>query len=285
APRGELWDRAVAHWRTLKSDADAKFDREVAIDARSIKPQVTWGTSPEMVVTVDERVPDPDREKDAIRGEGMERALTYMGLRPNTPMTDIRIDKVFIGSCTNSRIEDLRAAAAIVRGRRLAANVKLAMVVPGSGLVKAQAEHEGLDRIFKDAGFEWREPGSSMPGVTSTRAGRTGPMRAARSTPISSSTSRATRVRAYCSRARTSAAEARGSTRPGRWPSMVFARSSRRPTPTYSSATAARTACCRSRSPTRKWIAYFMRRPPFRGFGSLSTSRNRRLRPRTAARW
>jgi len=162
APRGELWDRAVAHWRTLKSDPDAKFDREVAIDARSIKPQVTWGTSPEMVVTVDERVPDPDREKDAIRREGMERALTYMGLTPNTPMTDIRIDKVFIGSCTNSRIEDLRAAAAIVRGRRLASNVRLAMVVPGSGLVKAQAEHEGLDRVFKDAGFEWREPGCSM---------------------------------------------------------------------------------------------------------------------------
>ena len=162
APRGELWDRAVAHWRTLKSDPDAKFDHEVTIDARSIKPQVTWGTSPEMVVTVDGRVPDPDGEKDASRREGMERALTYMGLRPNTPMTDIRIDKVFIGSCTNSRIEDLRAAAAIVRGRRLAANVKLAMVVPGSGLVKAQAEHEGLDRIFKDAGFEWREPGCSM---------------------------------------------------------------------------------------------------------------------------
>src|SRR6059036_1281754 len=162
APRGELWDRAVAHWRTLKSDPGAKFDHAVTIDARSIKPQVTWGTSPEMVVTVDERVPDPDREKDATRREGMERALTYMGLRPNTPMTDIRIDKVFIGSCTNSRIEDLRAAAAIVRGRRLASNIRLAMVVPGSGLVKAQAEHEGLDRIFKDAGFEWREPGCSM---------------------------------------------------------------------------------------------------------------------------
>jgi len=159
---GELWDRAVAHWRTLKSDPGAKFDHEVTIDARSIKPQVTWGTSPEMVVTVDERVPDPDREKDATRRGSMERALTYMGLKPNTPMTDIRIDKVFIGSCTNSRIEDLRAAAAIVRGRRLASNVRLAMVVPGSGLVKAQAEHEGLDRIFKDAGFEWREPGCSM---------------------------------------------------------------------------------------------------------------------------
>src|SRR5207245_10259418 len=129
-------------------EQEAKCDREVTIDARSIKPQVTWGTSPEMVVTVDERVPDPDREKDAIRREGMERALTYMGLEPNTPMTDIRIDKVFIGSCTNSRIEDLRAAAAIVRGRRLAANVRLAMVVPGSGLLKAQPDQHGPDRSF-----------------------------------------------------------------------------------------------------------------------------------------
>src|SRR5689334_9694839 len=162
APRGEHWDRAVAHWRTLKSDPGATFDKEVAIDARSIKPQVTWGTSPEMVVTVDERVPDPDKEKDSIRREGMERALTYMGLAPNTPMIDIHIDKVFIGSCTNSRIEDLRAAAAIVRGRRIASSVRLAMVVPGSGLVKAQAEKEGLDRVFRDAGFEWREAGCSM---------------------------------------------------------------------------------------------------------------------------
>jgi 3-isopropylmalate/(R)-2-methylmalate dehydratase large subunit len=162
APRGELWDRAVAHWRTLESDAHAKFDRELTVDARSIKPQVTWGTSPEMVVTVDERVPDPDREKDAIRRESMERALTYMGLRPNTPMTDIRIDKVFIGSCTNSRIEDLRAAAAVVKGRRIASNIRLALVVPGSGLVKQQAEREGLDRVFRDAGFQWREPGCSM---------------------------------------------------------------------------------------------------------------------------
>lgn len=162
APRGESWERAAAHWRTLRSDPGARFDREVKIDARSIKPQVTWGTSPEMVVTVDERVPDPDKEKDAIRREGMERALIYMGLQPNTPITDIRIDKVFIGSCTNSRIEDLRAAAAIVRGRHVASNVRLAMVVPGSGLVKAQAEREGLDRVFKDAGFDWREPGCSM---------------------------------------------------------------------------------------------------------------------------
>jgi 3-isopropylmalate/(R)-2-methylmalate dehydratase large subunit len=162
APRGELWERAAAYWRTLQSDPDAKFDREVTIAARSLKPQVTWGTSPEMVVTVEDRVPDPDREKDTTRREGMERALLYMGLKPNTPITDIRIDKVFIGSCTNSRIEDLRAAAAIVRGQRVASNVKLAMVVPGSGLVKAQAEKEGLDRVFKDAGFEWREPGCSM---------------------------------------------------------------------------------------------------------------------------
>jgi len=162
APRGELWERAVAFWKTLKSDPGPNFDKEVTIAAASIKPQVTWGTSPEMVVTVDERVPDPDREKDSIRREGMERALTYMGLAPNTPMTDIRLDKVFIGSCTNSRIEDLRAAAAIVRGRRIASNISLAMVVPGSGLVKAQAEKEGLDRVFRDAGFEWREPGCSM---------------------------------------------------------------------------------------------------------------------------
>jgi len=162
APRGPSWDRAVAYWRTLRSDPGAKFDRDVSVDARSIKPQVTWGTSPEMVTTIDGRVPDPDKEKDSIRREGMERALVYMGLKPNTAITDIRIDKVFIGSCTNSRIEDLRAAAAIVRGRRVASNVRLAMVVPGSGLVKAQAEKEGLDRVFKDAGFDWREPGCSM---------------------------------------------------------------------------------------------------------------------------
>jgi 3-isopropylmalate/(R)-2-methylmalate dehydratase large subunit len=162
APAGPMWDRAVEHWRTLKSDLHAKFDRVVQIDAPEIKPQVTWGTSPEMVVAVDERVPDPDKEKDTVRREGMERALVYMGLAPNTAMTDIRVDKVFIGSCTNSRIEDLRAAAGVVRGRRVASNVRLAMVVPGSGLVKAQAEREGLDRIFRDAGFEWREPGCSM---------------------------------------------------------------------------------------------------------------------------
>jgi 3-isopropylmalate/(R)-2-methylmalate dehydratase large subunit len=162
APKGEMWDRAVAYWRTLKSDPGSKFDRVVEIDARTIKPQVTWGTSPEMVVAVDERVPDPDKEKDAIRREGMERALKYMGLEPNTPIQSIRVDKVFIGSCTNSRIEDLRAAATVVRGKRIASNIKLALVVPGSGLIKREAEREGLDRIFKDAGFEWREPGCSM---------------------------------------------------------------------------------------------------------------------------
>ena len=162
APQGAEWERAVAYWRTLKSDSDAKFEREVTLDAREIRPHVTWGTSPEMVVPVDDAVPDPDKEKDSVRREGMERALQYMGLKPRTPITDIRIDKVFIGSCTNSRIEDLRAAASVVRGRRKASNVKVAMVVPGSGLVKEQAEREGLDRIFRDAGFEWREPGCSM---------------------------------------------------------------------------------------------------------------------------
>ena len=162
APSAPLWDAAVAYWRTLKSDAGAKFDRELTIDAREIKPHVTWGTSPEMVVTVEDTVPDPEREKDAQRREAMERALHYMGLEPRTPITNIAIDKVFIGSCTNSRIEDLRAAASVVKGRRVAKNVKLALVVPGSGLVKEQAEREGLDRIFREAGFEWREPGCSM---------------------------------------------------------------------------------------------------------------------------
>jgi 3-isopropylmalate/(R)-2-methylmalate dehydratase large subunit len=162
APRGAEWDQAVAYWRTLRSDGGAQFDRVVELDARSVKPQVTWGTSPEMVTTIDGIVPDPRNEQDPVRREGMERALAYMGLNPNTPISEIRIDKVFIGSCTNSRIEDLRAAAAVVRGRHIAGNVKLAMVVPGSGLVKAQAEEEGLDRIFTAAGFEWREPGCSM---------------------------------------------------------------------------------------------------------------------------
>ncbi len=162
APAGPDWDRAVAYWRTLKSDSDAKFDRELVMAAREIKPQVTWGTSPEMVVAIDETVPDPEREKDPTRREGMERALAYMGLQPRMRVTDIRLDKVFIGSCTNSRIEDLRVAASVVRGRRVAGSLRQALVVPGSGPVKAQAEREGLDRIFRDAGFEWREPGCSM---------------------------------------------------------------------------------------------------------------------------
>ncbi|MBV6303289.1 3-isopropylmalate dehydratase large subunit [Candidimonas humi] len=162
APTGVLWDQAVKYWSTLHSDEGAKFDRVVEIDARQIVPQVTWGTSPEMVLPVDARVPDPDKEKDDVRRNGMERALQYMGLKPNTPLVDIRVDKVFIGSCTNARIEDLRAAAQVARGKHVASNVKLAMVVPGSGLVKKQAEQEGLDKIFVAAGFEWREPGCSM---------------------------------------------------------------------------------------------------------------------------
>jgi 3-isopropylmalate/(R)-2-methylmalate dehydratase large subunit len=162
SPSGPTWDAAVTYWRTLKSDPDAKFDREVKLDAREIKPQVTWGTSPEMVVTVDDAVPDPEKEKDSTRREGMERALIYMGLTPRTRITDIKLDKIFIGSCTNSRIEDLRAAAAVVKGRRIASSIRQAMVVPGSGLVKTQAEKEGLDKVFRDAGFEWREPGCSM---------------------------------------------------------------------------------------------------------------------------
>jgi 3-isopropylmalate/(R)-2-methylmalate dehydratase large subunit len=162
SPSGHDWDAAVLQWRQLVSDPGAKFDLVVNLEASTLRPQVTWGTSPEMVVTVDGVVPDPDKEKDSVRREGMERALVYMGLTPNTPINKILIDKVFIGSCTNSRIEDLRAAAQVVRGKRKAANVKLAMVVPGSGLVKAQAEAEGLHKIFTDAGFQWREPGCSM---------------------------------------------------------------------------------------------------------------------------
>ena len=162
APKGDLWDRAVGYWRTLKSDAGAKFDKLVRLDAATIKPQVTWGTSPEMVDTIDGRVPDPAKIQDPVKRKSLERALEYMGLAPNMPITEIRIDKVFIGSCTNSRIEDLRAAAEIVNGRTVASSVKLALVVPGSGLVKRQAEAEGLDRVFRDAGFEWREPGCSM---------------------------------------------------------------------------------------------------------------------------
>ena len=162
SPVGPHWEQAVTYWRTLHSDPEAKFDAVVMLDAADIRPQVTWGTSPEMVVAVDDRVPDPDKEKDPVKRDAIEKALVYMGLKPNTAINDIRIDKVFIGSCTNSRIEDLRAAAAVVRGKFRASNVKLAMVVPGSGLVKEQAEREGLDKIFRDAGFEWREPGCSM---------------------------------------------------------------------------------------------------------------------------
>jgi 3-isopropylmalate/(R)-2-methylmalate dehydratase large subunit len=162
APSGPHWPRAVEYWRTLHSDVGARFDLVVTLNAQDVKPQVTWGTSPEMVLAVDGRVPDPDQEKDSTRRDAMEKALAYMGLQPNTAIEDIRIDKVFIGSCTNSRIEDLRAAANVVRGKFRASNVKLAMVVPGSGLVKQQAEREGLDVIFRAAGFEWREPGCSM---------------------------------------------------------------------------------------------------------------------------
>ncbi len=164
SPRGVEWDHAVAHWRTLQSDPGARWDAVVELDAAQIQPQVTWGTSPEMVLPVDGRVPDPDKEKDAVKRGAIERALAYMGLEPNKAITDIRIDKVFIGSCTNSRIEDLREAAAVVRraGSRVAGNVRLALVVPGSGQVKAQAEAEGLHEVFRAAGFEWREPGCSM---------------------------------------------------------------------------------------------------------------------------
>jgi 3-isopropylmalate/(R)-2-methylmalate dehydratase large subunit len=163
-PTGVEWEQAVAYWSTLQSDADAAFDAVVELDAAQIIPQVTWGTSPEMVLPVDQRVPDPDKERDPVKRDAIERALKYMGLEPNKLLADIHVDKVFIGSCTNSRIEDMREAAAVVRrlGKRVAANVKVAMVVPGSGLVKAQAEREGLDKVFKAAGFEWREPGCSM---------------------------------------------------------------------------------------------------------------------------
>ena len=164
APKGEALRHALQYWRTLHSDVDAKFDAVVELRAEEIAPQVTWGTSPEMVLAISDRVPDPEKERDANKRSAMERALEYMGLVPNTPLSNISIDKVFIGSCTNSRIEDIRAAAKVVDrlGKKVATNVKLALVVPGSGLVKAQAEREGLDRVFKAAGFEWREPGCSM---------------------------------------------------------------------------------------------------------------------------
>ena len=161
---GPEWDHAVAYWKTLQSDPGAHFDAVVELDASAIVPQVTWGTSPEMVLGIDGQTPDPDKEKDDVKRDAIERALTYMGLQPGKALADIRIDKVFIGSCTNSRIEDMREAAAMVKklGQKVANNVKLAMVVPGSGLVKEQAEREGLHEIFKGAGFEWREPGCSM---------------------------------------------------------------------------------------------------------------------------
>jgi 3-isopropylmalate/(R)-2-methylmalate dehydratase large subunit len=162
APQGEHWDRAVESWQDLHSDADAAFDRTVTLDASQLQPQVTWGTSPEMVVPVDGVIPDPNKEPDPVKREGMQNALTYMDLTPGTAITDIRPDHVFIGSCTNARIEDLRAAATAIRGRKVAPGIKQALVVPGSGLVKAQAEAEGLDKLFTKAGFEWREPGCSM---------------------------------------------------------------------------------------------------------------------------
>ena len=164
SPAGVEWDHAVSYWRTLHSDPGAHFDAVVELDAAQIKPQVTWGTSPEMVLPIDGRVPDPDKEKDDVKRGAIERALTYMGLQPNKAIADITVDKVFIGSCTNSRIEDMRDAAAVIKrlGGRIAPNIRLALAVPGPGQVKAQAEREGLHEIFKAAGFEWREPGCSM---------------------------------------------------------------------------------------------------------------------------
>ncbi|GGX19920.1 3-isopropylmalate dehydratase large subunit [Undibacterium macrobrachii] len=162
SPQNDDWDKAVAYWNTLHSDEGAQFDAVVTLSAQDIQPQVTWGTSPEMVVAIDGQTPDPKNESDPVKRDAIEKALAYMDLQPNMPMSAIQIDKVFIGSCTNSRIEDLRAAAQVVAGKTRASNVKLAMVVPGSGLVKQQAEQEGLDKIFTAAGFEWREPGCSM---------------------------------------------------------------------------------------------------------------------------
>lgn len=162
APSGAEWDQAVSSWRKLVSDPDAQFDEVVELCGDEIKPQVTWGTSPEMVLPIDAVTPDPAQQEDSVKREGYKRALQYMGLEANTPITDIRLDRVFIGSCTNSRIEDIRQAAAVINGRKVADSVKQALVVPGSGLVKQQAEQEGLDRIFIEAGFEWRDPGCSM---------------------------------------------------------------------------------------------------------------------------
>lgn len=162
APKGEDWDKAVAQWRELHSDPDAEFDVVVELDAADIEPQVSWGTSPEMVVGINEPLPDPDAEADPVKADGMRRAYEYMDLKPGMKMSEVVPDRVFIGSCTNSRIEDLRAAAEIAKGRKVSSKVKQALVVPGSGLVKKQAEEEGLDKIFIEAGFEWREPGCSM---------------------------------------------------------------------------------------------------------------------------
>ncbi|MCK5498143.1 MAG: 3-isopropylmalate dehydratase large subunit, partial [Gammaproteobacteria bacterium] len=162
SPRGELWERAVLHWKELYSDESAEYDTTVVLDAGQLLPQVTWGTSPEMVVDIESVVPNPDDEPDKVKADGMRKALAYMGLEAGTPINEIAVDKVFIGSCTNSRIEDLRDAALIAQGNKVSDTIKLAMVVPGSGLVKKQAEEEGLDKIFTDAGFEWREPGCSM---------------------------------------------------------------------------------------------------------------------------
>ena len=162
APKGAAWEQAVEYWKTLKSDEGATYDIEVELDAANILPYVSWGTSPEMVVPVDAILPDPDAETDPVKKSGMQRAYEYMGLTPGMKVSDIKVDRVFIGSCTNSRIEDLRAAAEVAKGKKKADNVKQVLVVPGSGLVKQQAEKEGLDRIFIEAGFEWREPGCSM---------------------------------------------------------------------------------------------------------------------------
>ena len=164
APQGVAWDQAVGFWKTLHSDVDANFDKVVTLDASQILPQVTWGTSPEMVLSINDTVPDPDKEKDETKRGAIERALNYMGLNPGKKISDITIDKVFIGSCTNSRIEDMREAALVIKkiGQKVSKNVKVAMIVPGSGLVKEQAEKEGLDKIFTAAGFEWRQPGCSM---------------------------------------------------------------------------------------------------------------------------
>ncbi|MDA7967488.1 MAG: 3-isopropylmalate dehydratase large subunit [Gammaproteobacteria bacterium] len=162
APAGEMWERAQADWRELHSDAGAAFDNEVEFDVSQLAPQVTWGTSPEMVAGIDAAVPDPAAERDPARRENMERALRYMDLQPGTPIREIKPDSVFIGSCTNSRLEDLRAAASVVKGKKVAKSIKQALVVPGSGLVKRQAEEEGLHRVFREAGFEWRNPGCSM---------------------------------------------------------------------------------------------------------------------------